>query len=466
MKKGLIKALAGLFCLIFTIFIASTDERPKLDIVLVLDRSLSMIDKIETVKNFVISDTLGTENVKIGDYLVIINFYGQAEVVSTFPVETEADRQKARDLVSNIFTKPKDTHTDIGNAMDIAKAQLEILSSTGRPKILFLMTDGRQEAYPGSKYFTPDFSYSHPLLENARTIAKEGWKIQIVEIGGSAQTKELTEKLGGTYSEVSEQPTAQELAGTVSEFRGIIQVAEVPTLITVPATGEVKLTLPLKSQGFSTDPQVLVKEARIISPVIMETNILGGSTQFTMPKEGELPLTLPLSFPLGLEPGDYQADISFMFDGDTRFTPNVFGVTVHVNSFIENNLWLLILIIIAGLLLITLIVFLIMKLLKSRGVKFKIVVEEHPLKKGSDTFSLSAGKCLYLNESMGVITIVPNRSMRSYARIAGVKGGVVLDPIKDRQFIGFKRQNQNIIGHQVTLKSENSVVFHINFQSV
>ncbi|MBN1524368.1 MAG: VWA domain-containing protein [Spirochaetales bacterium] len=466
MKKRHLTLLIILSMFIIPFSSNFADERPNADIILVIDKSLSMIDKIEPVKQYVETSILGPENVQIGDFLIIVNFYGQAELLNSFEIASEADRAKAGNIISSIFTNPGQTHTDIGNALDVAQREITSLTSSDRPKVILLVTDGIQEAPKTSKYYSPDGTFSHRLLDMATPFAKQGWKLFVIEIGESEATRFFTEKLGGTYKSVSDTPTEQELEGTIDEFRGTIILSQRPELISVPDSGKAEISLELKSQGFSADQLLQVKEARISGYGITETDVLEKQQEYSMPKDGSETVVLPLSFPLTLEPGDYQTDVSVIFEGENQFTPNVFSLRVHINSFFENYPWLLILLIIAVLALLALGVFFIIKFIGSRGVKFRVLVEEQPLKKGMDIFSLGEGNHLYLNESMGYISVVKTRSMRSYGRIAGIKNNITFEPLKEKFIIGFKRERQNMIGHQITLKSEKGALFHITFLQV
>ena len=84
------KKRAMLFCILTMFFVITTppiqaDERSAYDIVLIIDKSISMEESrnLEVVKNFM-ANTVLNENVKIGDFLIIMDFWGDAEVVDSF----------------------------------------------------------------------------------------------------------------------------------------------------------------------------------------------------------------------------------------------------------------------------------------------------------------------------------------------------------------------------------------------
>jgi len=296
------------------------DERPPYDIVLVIDRSLSMEEEISTVKDFA-RNSIIDNNVQIGDYLVIIDFYGQAELLASFPVDSAADLDHAKQVLADVRVRPHDYYTDIGTAVDLAKAQVDKLGEPDKPKVILVITDGIQEAPPESQYYSPDGTFSHALLEKATTIAKEGWKIQVIDIGGTRMTRLFTESIGGEYSEVSEQPTEEELTQATSELTGIIQIADQPERLTVDADNQGTLSLTLESRGFSREVTVALAEVRLRTPAIEERDILTAPLIVDMPKDGEQTVTANLFFPTDMKPGDYQADVLFVFDDGPVFTP-------------------------------------------------------------------------------------------------------------------------------------------------
>lgn len=447
--------LIGFFCLY-------ADDRQPYDIVLVVDKSLSMEEEIGVVKNFV-RDSIIDETVQIGDNLVLIDFYGQAELLASIPINSQTDIDRAKQILASISLNQLHTYTDIGNAVDLAQVEIEKLGASERPKIIFVVTDGIQEAPPGSKYVAVDGTFSHALLEKASTIAKEGWKIQVIAIGSSAATKEFTERISGEYVEVSEEPTEAELELTVEEFEGIMTISQRPERLAIPATRENSLGFKLKSQGFKNDAVVTLKEIRLTTPVTQEYNVLNEPLTFTVPKEGEQDVAVKVNFPPVLAEGDYNADFQFIFDKGATFTPGIISLTLHVNTFFENNPLLLVLLIAGGVLLLALLIFLIVKIITSRGVRFRLKVEEAPLKAGKDVFKVSYGKWLYLNESYGRLSIIPKRSLRSIGRVYGIKGGLEFEPLREEQFVGLKKAKQNVLGQKITVKTQDSAILHVEF---
>jgi hypothetical protein len=473
------------------------DERPAYDIILVIDKSISMEEShnLGTVKDFLSSSVI-EDKVKIGDFLIIMDFWGQAEIVDSFTIETKADKARAKSVVAAIASTKRETNTDIGNAIDIAKVQIDAMGCTTHPKIVYMVTDGVQEAPRFSKYYSADGKFTNAFLSQATTIAKQGWKIQVIEIGGAKDfigtgkttsqagtdktttstsgqkgpeqgLKETTEKMGGDYTGVSDKPTTGELNQTTADFETQISANPAATRLVVSGNRLSDLTLKLKGQGMAEDAVVVVNEVRLTSSSIQDRNILPSQTiQFNIPKNGETEITARLDVPKTLAPGDYPADIQFYFEGDKTFNPKAFTVTLHVNNFLEDNVWLFIVLLAAGLLLLAFIVFLIIKLIVSSGIKFRLKVEEQPLKKGKDVFKVGYGKWLYLNESYGRLSIAPKRSLRSIGRVYGQKKGLEFEPLREEQFPGLKAAKQNILGHKITVKTQDSVTLHVEFIKV
>ncbi len=82
---------------------------------------------------------------------------------------------------------------------------------------MLLITDGKQEAPPGTKYYSADGKFNHELLKHTKTIQKKGWKIEVLGIGKLNKAADIAEKLSGTYVEV-EKADASELAEKLQIF--------------------------------------------------------------------------------------------------------------------------------------------------------------------------------------------------------------------------------------------------------
>lgn len=224
--------LLSAVALLFFVFPLAADKRTEnIDIVLALDKSLSMADngKIDSVESYVKTWLLG-DVVIPGDYLVVVAFYGKADVVVSQSVSGPDDVAKIKEIVSSI--RANGHYTDIGNALDTVKDQMTLLANDGRKKFVLLMTDGHQEAPPTSKYYSPDGTFNHEFLSNTKTIQELGWKIEVLGIGTETQVKELAEELSGSYASVPATPTQQSLVEQTQNLLGSsTPKEEVPTII-------------------------------------------------------------------------------------------------------------------------------------------------------------------------------------------------------------------------------------------
>ena len=234
------------------------DERTEnIDVFVVLDKSLSMVEEIEAVKSYV-NESIVREVLMPGDFLVLIAFYGQAERLIVQQMNNQADRAKFEKEVGAILANGR--FTDIGNALDALRSAIDEFRHEERRGYLLLITDGKQEAPPESRYYSEDGSFNHAFLENTRTIQKEGWKIHILGIGTASAAKEIAEELSGTYTEITEEPTQELLEKTTEEFLGRIEVAGTPSLKPVGKSGKSELSMDISSVMYESVRSVTIRQ--------------------------------------------------------------------------------------------------------------------------------------------------------------------------------------------------------------
>jgi hypothetical protein len=133
-----------------------------LDMVLLLDKSLSMAPFFDSVKAYVAGQVLGPVLVK-GDRLVVEAVYGRVERLFAGTIGSEADKAAAIRAVRAAAADGR--YTDLGAALDAAKRDVEAYGEPSRPKYVLLVTDERQEAPPSSAYQAKDYKLRHPSLE-------------------------------------------------------------------------------------------------------------------------------------------------------------------------------------------------------------------------------------------------------------------------------------------------------------
>ena len=245
MKKFLVLAL--LLALAGVAGISADVRTEPIDVIVALDKSLSMVDKIGAVEEYV--NTYIIDQLLIpGDYFLVVAFYGKTEIPVAMRITGEADKQKAKQAISRLVGDGR--FTDIGNALDVLGTELAKLPDQNRRKHLLLITDGIQEAPPASRYYSRDGKFTHEFLENTKTIQKKGWKIEILGIGTHAGASELAESLAAGYTELSEAPTAQEFIEKTRGFLASVEITEGPALSAVQRSGPGPApTLGLTSRG-------------------------------------------------------------------------------------------------------------------------------------------------------------------------------------------------------------------------
>jgi hypothetical protein len=138
-----------------------------LDVILLLDKSLSMAPFFEEAKAYAAGTVLGPILIP-GDRLIVETVYGKVIRLEKTDIGSEADKAKAIRAIRAV--KANGRFTDLGAALDAAKRDLDELGMPERPKYVLLITDERQEAPKGSPYQAPDFKLKHPSLEYVKKV--------------------------------------------------------------------------------------------------------------------------------------------------------------------------------------------------------------------------------------------------------------------------------------------------------
>lgn len=337
-----------LFFLGFFVMYGDTRTR-NIDVYLVLDKSLSMVEEIESVKEYV-EEKIVKEILMPGDNFTLILFYGKAVVVNRGPVVSGENKNSIRKIVESIEA---DGHfTDIGNALDKLAETLDS-GTGGRRKYLLLITDGKQEAPPESKYYSPDHSFNHEFLKNVKIIQKKGWKIEILGIGVESAAKELAEKLSGSYSEVPENASSEDIEKSIGDFLGTVTAADSLILGRPKKDGRTELEITLTSKDYKSDVTVTIDKILLNSPYSKGLNILQNPVSIKLVPDTEKKISLPVSLPPKKE--SYNAELSFLFSKGESFSPAVYQVSIP--AVVNNSL--LVYSIIAGVVILIIVVFII-----------------------------------------------------------------------------------------------------------
>jgi len=409
---------------------APADTRTEnIDVIIALDRSLSMENKIGAVKSWVNSFILD-QLVIPGDFLTVITFYGKSDILISKEIAGDADRASAKALISGIHGNGR--FTDIGNALDVLKAQLADKEKDGRQKYVLLLTDGIQEAPPSSKYWSKNGVFNHEFLANTKTIQQKGWKVMILGIGIETSAKQLAQELQGSYSEITTKLTPESLATTAGTLFGMPSIAGPLTLGAVSASGSSQVSFTLKSSGLAGDTRITVADVAVASGTRSYSSLVTAPAVITVKKDGTVPVRIPLQFPGGLPPGTSSATLTFSFSTTERFAPAQVPVTLTVQGWVQSNLVLLVPGLVVALVLIALIILLVWRLTRGRPLRFAVLVDEEPVQ--AETLELRAGRELYLSDNGSTFSLAPRRSARSVARFSATGGKLGLSALKADRF--------------------------------
>ena len=456
--KRLLSAFA--LCAIIVAPVFADSRKDNIDVIIALDKSLSMENKVGGVTEWVNSSIIDQLLIP-GDTLIVVAFYGKADVIISQAVKNDADKKALQGIISKI--RGNGRFTDIGNALDVVKAQIAARQSDGREKYILLLTDGIQEAPPGSKYFSKDGKFNHEFLANTKTIQEKGWKIMILGIGTDTAAKDLAHELKGTYNEVNEKVTAGSLADTTGAFFGTITTEGSVRVGGVSADGSSRLSLDLKASDLKNDASVTLNgvTARIGTREI--PNVLPAPFKFGVKKDGPTHVSVPLKFPADLPQGPTSGALTFSFGPGAAFAPSDANVSFVVNSWLQNNLILLICAALIVLVLLVLLAVVIWRMTRGKPLHFSLTIDEEPV--GDDPISLSVGHELYLNETTGVFSLVPHKNAKSLARFTVKSAKLLLGVLKQDRFPKLKEVPPDARGRTFVLRSENGRSLSLKVQS-
>jgi hypothetical protein len=460
MKKSAILAL--LLALLGAAGISADVRTEPIDVIVALDKSLSMVEEIGAVIEYVNTYIIDQLLIR-GDYFLVVAFYGKTEIPVAIRIDSEADKQKAKEAISRLVADGR--FTDIGNALDVLGAQLAKLPESNRRKHLLLITDGIQEAPPASPYYSKNGKFTHAFLQNTKTIQKQGWKIEILGIGTHAGASELAESLAAGYTELSEAPTAQEFIEKTRSFLASVEITEGPDVAAFNGLGRSRLRLGLTSRGYDQPVTLELSGIRLTLPGRADQDILRGSRKLTVAPGEPLQASLRLALRPRLPAGEYSGEIRFLFTGGTQFTPVVTAADFRVNSLLAGTLaglqssyrlnlrwWLLA----AGVLVLLLILLLVLLLARPgrARTRFRLMVEGRRRGAGGRVLTIVEGKPLFLQEAEGSVEISDKKSAASLARLAAVRGGVRLTVLRSEKFPRLKTLPPNILDNDLTVRLE------------
>ncbi len=428
-----------------------------IDVVIALDKSLSMENKIGAVESWVNSSIVDQLLIP-GDYLIVVEFYGKADVIVSQQIKDDADKTALKKLISGI--KGNGAFTDIGNALDAVKAQVAARESDGREKYVLLLTDGIQEAPATSKYYSKNGQFNHEFLTNTKTIQQKGWKVMILGIGTDTAAKDLAKELQGSYNEITNVGAMDQQAGSLFatvEMKGAARVSP------IRADGSSSVSFTLTSSGLKDDTKVTVVGIEARTGMTPAPQILKAPFTFTVKKIGSTAVSIPLAFPSVPQPGSLSGTIFFTFGAGQSFSPAEPSVSFTVAGWIQNNLIVLIAAIVLLLIIVAAVIYLIWRLTAGKPVRFGVLIQDKPLTDAP--VALRGRRELFLTEGKGAFTLVGNRTGRSIAKFSLKDGRILLGVLKKDRFPKLTDIPPDARGKSFALRAEDGKALTMKVQS-
>jgi len=441
---------------------APADKRTgNIDMFVVLDRSLSMdrsingVKKIDAVKAWTTAELIDAQLI-LGDFLEVIAFYGMTEIVVSQVVATEADRAAIKRVVAGLTGNGR--FTDIGNALDTLRTEVEKREGNDRLKHVLLITDGIQEAPPTSKYYSRDGSFNHEFLANTKTIQQKGWKIQLLGLGPGTAVLDLARELEAVFGELTDDVSAAAVGRQTENLLGTIRLVEGSASVApVGPDGRTELTLALRSEGYSREVAVSLAGIAASSGTVTVAQALAGPpAAITVGVTSDTIVRLPLTLPAGLSAGARPWRLAFSFDPGERFTPGEVTLEIRVRGWAGNHPLAFGLIIAGAVVLFAAIVLLVLLLVRGRPVRFAISVDGQGID-GSPA-SLYRGAVRYLGERDGDFSLEAKRTSRAIAklsprRLADRRPSLAMEFLKPDRFWKVDEPPGNALGCSLTVKA-------------
>jgi len=417
-----------------------------------------MYQEISAVKGY-INQAIIDEDLQDGDTITVIAFYGGTEKILAFE-EIKGNKEEVKKKISAIRADGK--FTDIGNALDSLKDILENYKENERLKQLLLITDGRQEAPPSSKYYSPDGSINHAFMkEIEKTIQKQGWLIYVLGIGKNTITKELTKELKGTYIEVDEDATQKELMEAMKNIKIRMRLVGKPKISPVPKNGETTLKINIESIEYEQPAPLTIGIITLKTGEKKQDNLISEHKIFVIKPNETNTIEIPVKIDLDLESGKHDGEVSFVTVGGTTFAPALAPVQFRVKGFFASNLWWLLIILI---LIMAALLYLLYMLLMAAGKSTSFTVTVDGVKLNKNKFKLKHGRYLYINDASTGFDILPKRSSNTFGRISSYTKGIRLMAIDEDRFENPKDFPNNMKNKSCQVRKKNNVFTTMSFK--
>ena len=121
-RKTIIKFISLLVIFFLTTGLWSDERFEPIDIIIALDTSRSMAEEIEAAKEYIIHQII-TDRLIMNDYLLVIGFHRDTEVITTGIMSSEHDKKRLKRNISDV--KANGFGTDIGNMFDRLQVEYE-----------------------------------------------------------------------------------------------------------------------------------------------------------------------------------------------------------------------------------------------------------------------------------------------------------------------------------------------------
>lgn len=175
-----------------------------IDFYVLIDTSLSMADAMPRAREHIAAELIGRIAIP-GDWLCVIGFYGGQDIIWEGELQNEAALATLVRSVRGLEATGR--FTDIGAALDFLEARLKGRGLPERPKYMLMITDERQEAPYGTRYYSADYSIDHPMLEFIKKEDHGPYRVITIGYGLSDRIRGASELLMKTLSEPPARPS-------------------------------------------------------------------------------------------------------------------------------------------------------------------------------------------------------------------------------------------------------------------
>lgn len=196
--------IAIVACVLGISFAQAEDLRSvNVDFIFLVDTSLSMDTAIADVKQYLAGEVVGPLLIP-GDWVYALTFYGDTRTLWSGDIAGEPD--KASLLRSLKGLSGNGRYTDIGKALDALDRIVGERGLPERPKYILLLTDERQEAPKGTKYYSADYTVKHPTLTYIKRVDKGSFRVITVGYGLDSKISGGSKLLVTTLAEPPARP--------------------------------------------------------------------------------------------------------------------------------------------------------------------------------------------------------------------------------------------------------------------